>query len=160
MATPSTVPESVSRVVKVRSVDGEEKMNVILEDSWGHHHRMLRNKDEHVSKTLKRIVLSSQKLKGGTRKRKRTDPVKASDEVVPPIEAHLYTPSGEAVESEVPNGVAWEEGGILRVGSIQYRVCVNRPVILALKLSRYPMTGCPVVPQVRKEGREGGVVAL
>lgn len=158
MATlPATSPESISisRVVRVRNVEGEEQLNVIMDDCWGHHHRFLRDKNEHVSKTLHRIVLASVKSQkrqmSATRKRKRPDLEKdapAPIEATAPIEAHLYTPSGEGVESEVPNKAAWEDGGVLELGSVQYKVCVNLPTILSLKLPRYPMTGCPVVPQV------------
>lgn len=153
MATQLTVSESSNRVVKVRSVEGE-KLNVILDDCWGHHHRLLRDKNEHVSKTLNRLVLSSlksQKRKSGNTKRKHTDlEEKPKDTPPPPIEAHLYTPSGEAVGNEIPNEAAWEDGGVLRLGSVEYKVCVNFPTVLSLKLPQYLMTGCPVVPQVGK----------
>lgn len=146
MATQSST--SQAGICRVRSVEGEDQLNVIMDDCWGHHHRFLRDKKEHVSKTLSRIVLSSlksqKKQMSGNRKRKRQEPEKD----VPPIEAHLFAPSGEAVEGEVPNRAAWEDGGVLELGSVQYKVCLNLPTVLSLKLPRYPMTGCPVVPQV------------
>ncbi len=136
---------SPSRVVKVRSVEGSEKLNVIFDDSMGHHHSLSRDKDEHVSKTLTRIVLSSQKVERRNRKRKRVENANNST----PIEAHLYTPTGVPVEGEVPNSVAWEEGSVLKVGPAHYEVRVNVPTILELSLPDIIMTDCPTVPQVK-----------
>lgn len=144
----ATITQSISHLVKVRSLEGEEKLNVIFDDSRGHHHEMLRDKEEHVCKTLKRISLSSMKHKGAGRKRKHTEVAKGSEDTHSPIDAHLYTPRGELVQDEVPNIVAWEEGSILELGSVKYRVCVNIPTVLSLKLPKHIMTGYPVVPEV------------
>lgn len=155
MATQLAVSKGSHPVVKVRNAEGE-KLNVILNDCWGYHHRLLRDKNEPVSRTLNRLVLSSlksQKRKSGTRKRKRTDLEEKPEDALPPIEAHLYTPAGETVSNEIPNEAAWEDGGVLRLGSVEYKVCVNLPTILSLKLPRYLMTGCPVVPQVGKNDK-------
>jgi hypothetical protein len=154
MATQPTVPEGISRVVAVKKMEGE-KLNIVLDDCWGHHHKMLRDKNEMVSKTLNRLVLSSvksQRRKVGARKRKRTDLEGEGDAVAPPIEAHLYAPSGDAVDGEIPNEVAWENGGVLRLGSVDYKVCVNPPTVVSLTLPRQSLTtGSPIVPQVGKK---------
>ena len=150
MATQPASPDSISPLVKVRNVEGE-KLNVILDDCWGHHHKLLRDKNENVSKTLNRLVLSSlksQKRKSGNRKRKRTDQDGEQEDVIPPIEAHLYTPSGEAVGSEVPNEAAWVDGTVLKLGSVEYKVLVNLPTVLSLTIPTCLTTGCPAVPQV------------
>ena len=150
--------ERISRVVKVRSLQGETKLHLVLQDCWGRHHRLLRDKNEHVSKTLKRIVLSSLKSQ---RKRKRTGvgaegsaAAVAIGDAPPPtplnFEAHLFGPSGESVGGEVPNVEAWKDGSSLQVGPIRYEVCVNLPTVNSLKLPTHLATGCPIVPQVRK----------
>lgn len=141
----ATAPKSTSRVVGVRSLEGEDKLNVIIEDNFGHQHKLLRDKYEHVSKTLKRIILTTK-----NRKRKHSD---LSTEHTPPsLEAHLYTPTGELVGEAVPNDTAWEEGSTLQLGSVWYKVHVNLPTVLSLKLPKFAMTGCPMVPQVRGYG--------
>ena len=147
------VSETISRVVEVRSLEGEEKFDLVFEDPEGHHHSLLRDKGEHVSRTLKRIVLSSTKskrVKTGERKHRRvefqsggTTPV-----AVPPLEAHLFTPMGEPVEDNVPNIDAWVEGSVLEVGSISYKVEVNIPKVLSLKLPKFARTMSPIVPEV------------
>ena len=136
---------SYSSVVKVRCVDGSVKLNVIFNDSSGHYHELCRDKDEHVSKALTRIVLQSQK-KRRNRKRKHGGADEWGTDV--PIEAHLYTPTGVPVESGIPNSAAWEEGGVLEVGSARYQIRVNVPTILALTLPSIIMTDCPTVPKV------------
>ena len=137
----------IPQVVKVRSLEGSEKLNVIFDDSFGHHHQLSRDKQEHVSRTLTRIVLSYKKVEKRNRKRKRDESTaEATGEI--PIEAHLYAPAGTLVEPEVPNALAWEEGGVLEVGSTRYKVRVNMPTVLSLALPEVIMTDCPVVPQV------------
>lgn len=146
----ATVTGTISRLVKVRSLQGEEKLNLILDDPHGHHREMLRDKHEHVGKALKRMVLQSMKsFKGGKRTRKlKGASEKTNADETPPISARLYTPTGELVKESVPNTVAWEEGSILELGSVRYKVCVNIPTILSVILPKFVMTGCPVVPKV------------
>lgn len=168
----ATIPETISRMVTVRSLEGEDKFNLILDDSSGNHHRMLRDKREHVSKTLNRLVLTSMKSQQKNRKRKRKhtgEPIHDSPIIPPPAHSHtgggdvptgsapptaevgarLYSPSGDLVDGDVPNIEAWVENSVLVVGSAWYRVCVNPPTVLALKLPKFAMTDCPLVPEVR-----------
>ena len=143
----ASVPDpSTSDVVKVRSLEESEKLNLIFDDSFGHHHHLSRDKNEHVSKTLTRIILSCQKVERKNRKRKRDESEKGTA-VIPSV-AHLYTPTGVAVEGVVPNAAAWEEGSVLEVGSTRYQVRVNVPTVLSLALPNILMTDCPAVPQV------------
>lgn len=144
----ATAPQSTPRVVGVRSLEGEDKLNVTIEDNLGHQHKLLRDKYEHVSKTLKRIVLSTAKSESRkNRKRKHSDQL--TEHTPPSLEAHLYTPTGDLVGEAVPNDTAWEEGSTLELGSVRYKVHVNLPTVLSLKLPKFSMTGCPLVPQVR-----------
>lgn len=133
-------------VVKVRSMEESDKLNVIFDDSLGHHYQLCRDKNEEVSKTLARILLSYQKkVEKKSRKRKRDDSV---GNPVIPSEAHLYTPTGAPVGGRVRNAEAWEEGSVLEVGSTRYQVIVNLATVLSLTLPEIIMTDCPVVPQV------------
>ena len=148
MASMDTSPQSTSRVVGVRSLEGEDKLNVIIEDNLGHQHRLLRDKYERVSKTLKRIVLTTVNSQN-KKNRKRKHREMLSESTPPSLEAHLYTPTGELVGEEVLNDSAWEEGSTLQLGSVRYKVHVNLPTVSSLKLPKFAMTGCPMVPQVR-----------
>lgn len=140
--------ETISRMVAVKSIEGEEKLKLIMDDCWGHHHEFLRDKGEHVSKALKRIVLTSIKSQSGNRKRKRTEVEEKTMVPTSSIKAVLYAPTGDIVEDKVPNIDAWVEGSVLEMGGIRYKVQVNIPSVLSLKLSRYVMSGGPVVPEV------------
>lgn len=145
-----------SHLVKVRVPEGEEKLSLVLDDCWGlkKELQLSRGRRDNVSKTLDRIVLKSQYLKHGSskasrkRKRKNADCEEETSEPAVPIEAHLYTPTGELVKADTPNIHAWEEGSVLVVGSVRYDVHVNVPTVLSLQMSTLLLSGCPLVPEV------------
>ncbi len=146
--SPSPGPQTLA----VRSVDGSDKLTLILDDCWGHHHKMLRDKSEHVSKALKRMVISAMKshLKG-SRKRKRVGEVVMEAEatsLTPTIEACLYTPQGKVVGDDVPNIEAWLDGCVLELGPAQYNVQVNLPMVESLEFPKILRSGFPIVPKV------------
>lgn len=134
--------EDFSKVLKVRSLVHEDKLNLIFEDCWNGLHKLKRSKTEQLSVVLKRIQLTMLKVQ---RKRSREE---VSASVGVPIEACLYDPAGNPVPGDRPNEEAWIEDGRLMIGSHFYTVQVNPPSILSLKLSDCLLSGCPVVPKV------------
>lgn len=141
MAT-STTAFGTPKIVTVWCLQGD-KLDLIFNDFWGARHKLVRCKDEHVSTALKRIELSILK-----KARKRKSSV---NDASLPFEVHLYTPTGDLVSGDVPNQAAWMEQGVLEVGSDRYVVRVDPPTVVSLKLPKYFMTGCPVVPEVRMQ---------
>ena len=139
-------------VARVRVPESGEKLTVAFADCWGQDKQLQLERDrrENVSKTLERIILKSQYLKTSGSLTKRAKKRKRQDDGKPPIliEAHLYTPTGELVKPDTPNVLAWEEGNLLVVGSVRYRVCVNIPTVLSLELPSFLQSGCPIVPEV------------
>ena len=144
MASVSLEARQSSQLVVVRSVEGEDHLNLIFEFK-GKSHVLLRQKDESLGKTLKRIVITAakpDKIKRSLRKQVHTPSI--------PIEAHLFAGRNgqELVPEDIPNVQAWVNGSMLVLDGISYTIEVNLPSILSLKMPDFVLSGCPAVPEV------------
>lgn len=135
----------ISQMLIVRIIPKEEHLNLfyILK---GKKHSLRRPKLEALSKTLKRICITAARPDKAKRSQRRH--MQSQNEDRTPIEAHLLAESQEVAE-DTPNCEAWVYGRILVVDNVKFRVHVNPPTVLSLKLPRFIMTNCPVVPEVR-----------
>lgn len=52
----------------------------------------------------------------------------------------------EAVAEDVLNVDAWQDGAVLQIGDVKYKVERNPPTFTELQLPRYIMAGFPVCP--------------
>lgn len=128
----------------VRSVEGEDHLNLIFHLK-GRYHNLLREKEESVKKTLKRLVITAFK----PAKAKRSERKHIDTETIP-IEAHLYN-GEQLVPDDTPNAQAWVEGRVLLLDGFRFTIEVNPPTILSLKLPDFAMSGCPTAPEVEVE---------
>ncbi|XP_053576831.1 2',5'-phosphodiesterase 12 [Bombina bombina] len=136
---------SMDRAV-VRSVPTEAKMSISFVLDGSHRH-MQREQSEPLGKALARIATNAAKGQNKAKKSKKnkTEQAAASE----PQVALYYL--GEAVSEEALNSQAWQDGSVLQVGEVRYRVEKNPPTIKELELPQHMMAGFPVCPKLQLE---------
>ena len=140
----SDAPLASSQILIVRLMPEDEHLNLsyVLK---GKKHNLRRYKQEALSKTLKRISITAirpEKLKRSERRH-----AQCQNEHLVHVEAYLLDGS-QRVAEDTPNYEAWLEGRVLVVDDAHFTVYVNIPTLLSLKMPRFIMSNCPVVPEV------------
>ncbi|XP_061218417.1 2',5'-phosphodiesterase 12 [Neopsephotus bourkii] len=150
-APPAALP-AMERAV-VRCVPSEPKLTLRLVLPDGSARHMQRDKAEPLGRVLSRIAANT--AKGNAKAAKKSKKARAAG--APAEEAPAELPAvrlfcdGEAVDEEVPNVAAWQDGAVLHIGEARYRVERNRPTLTELRLPRSLLAGFPVCPKVSTE---------
>ena len=137
-------------VVQVRSADGEDSLSLHFQLKGKEYH-LLRPKQEPLSKTLKRMVVTMSKKDKEDKKKKKSRGAAADSPDVVSVEVHVYSSGVEGrreVAPETPNQEAWVSGNTFAVDSASYSIALNTPTVKHLRLPECIMTGCAVVPLV------------
>lgn len=150
-ATPSRAIMCDSRddTVQVRSVDGEDSLSLrfLLK---GKQYHLLRDKQEPVSKALKRIVTNlSKNDKEKKKKKKRSGGASNDPQDFASVEVHIYTNGSEEISPETANQDAWISSNTFVVNGTRFTISLNTPVIKHLRLPGCLMTECATVPLVQ-----------
>ncbi|NXF95594.1 PDE12 phosphodiesterase, partial [Eubucco bourcierii] len=147
------LPAAMERAV-VRCVPSEPKLSLrfVLPDGSARH--MQRDQAEPLGRALARIATNA--AKGHAKTRKKNKKARAEDNpsgeaaaVAPAV--RLFSCDGEEIAEEMPNSAAWQDGAVLQVGEVQYRVERNPPALTELQLPRSLLAGFPVCPKVSAE---------
>ncbi|CAO2638075.1 2',5'-phosphodiesterase 12 [Lemmus lemmus] len=144
----------------VRCVPSESKLSLSFALADGSHRNMQRDQSEPLGRVLSRIATNALKghAKAGAVKRSRKnraqsgggaacapEPAAACEPVV-----KLYYRE-EAVADDVLNVDAWQDGAVLQIGDVKYKVERNPPAFTELQLPNYIMAGFPVCPKLSLE---------
>ncbi|XP_038135593.1 2',5'-phosphodiesterase 12 isoform X2 [Cyprinodon tularosa] len=153
----SPTPRTFSRALRlrgrmeaavVRCLPGEPKLTIsfCLEQSQKH---MLRDQDEALGKVLTRIsnAIAKNQTKAKKSKKKRDEQL---SEAAEPAVVKLFF-GGTEVPDTLPNSEAWQDGAVLQVGEVKYRVQRNAPTFSTAELPRSLMAGFPVCPKLEVE---------
>ncbi|XP_062977361.1 2',5'-phosphodiesterase 12 [Elgaria multicarinata webbii] len=139
----------------VRCVPAEPKLSVsfVLGDGSARH--MQRDQAEPLGRALARIANNASK--GHAKAAKKSKKARAEAEAGTPLTAPpppavcLFSQDGEAVDEDVPNAEAWQDGAVLQIGEARYRVERNPPAVTELQLPRSLLAGFPLCPNLRTE---------
>ncbi|XP_036594439.1 2',5'-phosphodiesterase 12 [Trichosurus vulpecula] len=142
----------------VRCVPSEPKLSLSFALADGSHKHMQRDQTEPLGRALSRIATNALKghAKAAARKgRRAAEPgagAGASAGAAAPAEplVKLYYRE-EAVGDDVLNADAWQDGAVLQIGDVKYKVERNPPAVTELQLPRYIMAGFPVCPKLGLE---------
>lgn len=157
-ATTETVAGAMERAV-VRCVPSEPKLSLSFVLADGSHKNMQRDQSEPLGRALSRIATNALKghAKAAAAKKSRKnrpnvacagpgpEPAAACEPVV-----KLYYRE-EAVAEDVLNVDAWQDGAVLQIGDVKYKVERNPPAFTELQLPCYIMAGFPVCPKLSLE---------
>ncbi|XP_019392437.1 PREDICTED: 2',5'-phosphodiesterase 12 [Crocodylus porosus] len=133
----------------VRCVPAEPKLILSLVVSDGSARNLQRDREEPLGRALARIAVHAAKGWAKAAKKGRKGP--ASREELPLPAVRLFSRDGEAVADDVPNTDAWQDGAVLQIGDITYRVERNPPMLTELHLPRSLLAGFPVCPKLATE---------
>ncbi|NXA45278.1 PDE12 phosphodiesterase, partial [Nothocercus julius] len=141
-------PAAMERAV-VRCVPSEPKLSLqfVLPDGSAKH--MQRDQTEPLGRALARIATNA--AKGRVKKSKKARAEGEAEEAAALPAVRLFSHDGQAVDAEVPNAAAWQEGAVLHIGEARYRVERNPPALTELRLPRSLLAGFPVCPKVSAE---------
>ncbi|XP_023403364.2 2',5'-phosphodiesterase 12 [Loxodonta africana] len=163
-----SVTEAVARAMEravVRCVPSEPKLSLSFALADGSHKNMQRDQSEPLGRVLSRIATNALKghAKAVAAKKSRKNRPNASGgaagagpgpgpEPAAPCEpvVKLYYRE-EAVAEDVLNVDAWQDGAVLQIGDVKYKVERNPPAFTELQLPRYIMAGFPVCPKLSVE---------
>ncbi|XP_040850621.1 2',5'-phosphodiesterase 12 [Ochotona curzoniae] len=159
-AATETAAGAMERAV-VRCVPSEPKLSLSFALADGSHKNMQRDQSEPLGRALSRIATNALKghAKAAAAKKSRKnrpnagggaacagpEPAAACEPVV-----RLYYRE-EAVAEDVLNVDAWQDGAVLQIGDVKYKVERNPPAFTELQLPRYIMAGFPVCPKLSLE---------
>lgn len=161
-AQSQTAAGAMERAV-VRCVPSEPKLSLSFALADGSHKNMQRDQSEPLGRVLSRIATNALKghAKAAAAKKSRKsrpnasggaacsgpgpEPAVACEPVV-----KLYYRE-EAVAEDVLNVDAWQDGAVLQIGDVKYKVERNPPAFTELQLPRYIMAGFPVCPKLSLE---------
>ncbi|XP_007521260.1 2',5'-phosphodiesterase 12 [Erinaceus europaeus] len=148
----------------VRCVPSEPKLSLSFALADGSHKNMQRDQSEPLGRALSRIATNALKghAKAAAKKSKKNranasgggpcagagpgpEPAAACEPVV-----KLYYRE-EPVADDVLNVDAWQDGAVLQIGDVKYKVERNPPTFTELQLPRYIMAGFPVCPKLSLE---------
>lgn len=136
-------------IAVVRSVPSEPKLTISFTLDGSHKH-MLRDQHEDLGKVLARIsngiIKSKSKAKKSKKNQRDDDPNNSA--VEPIVRLHH---NGDYVANEVPNIDAWQDGAVLHIGEVRYRVERNPPVFTIAELPLTLMAGFPICPKLEIE---------
>ncbi|XP_007500023.2 2',5'-phosphodiesterase 12 [Monodelphis domestica] len=145
--------ETMERAV-VRCVPSEPKLSLSFALADGSHKHMQRDQSEPLGRALSRIATNALKghAKAAARKGRRAAGAEPAGTAASPAEpvVKLYYRE-EAVGDDVLNVDAWQDGAVLQIGDVKYKVERNPPAVTELQLPRYIMAGFPVCPKLGLE---------
>lgn len=161
-ATTHEAVRAMERAV-VRCVPSEPKLSLSFALADGSHKNMQRDQSEPLGRALSRIATNAlkghAKVAAAKKSRKNrahssggeacaatgSEPAATCEPVV-----KLYYRE-EAVAEDVLNVDAWQDGAVLQIGDVKYKVERNPPAFTELQLPRYIMAGFPVCPKLGLE---------
>ncbi|XP_044307180.1 2',5'-phosphodiesterase 12 [Varanus komodoensis] len=149
------LPSAPMERAVVRCVPAEPKLSVSFVMGDGSARHMQRDQAEPLGRALARIANNAGK--GHAKAAKKSKKARAEAEAAapppapPPPTVCLYSQDGEAVDEDVPNAEAWQDGAVLQIGEARYRVERNPPALTELQLPRSLMAGFPLCPKLRTE---------
>nr|XP_004661365.1 2',5'-phosphodiesterase 12 [Jaculus jaculus] len=160
---PAAAAGAMERAV-VRCVPSEPKLSLSFALADGSHKNMQRDQSEPVGRALSRIATNALKghAKAAAKKGRRNRPQSSGAAAAcatgtgpePPAACEpvvkLYYRE-EAVAEDVLNVDAWQDGAVLQIGDVKYKVERNPPAFTELQLPRYIMAGFPVCPKLALE---------
>ncbi|KAL2091656.1 hypothetical protein ACEWY4_013919 [Coilia grayii] len=131
----------------VRCVPSESKLTIsfTLDGSQKH---MLRDQNEELGKVLARISNGIIKAQNKTKKSKKNQCNDPSTAIAPTVTLHY---KGDYVANKVPNVDAWQDGAVLHVGEVRYKIERNPPVFTTAELPVALMAGFPICPKLEVE---------
>lgn len=129
----------------VRCVPCESKLTISFTLDGSNKH-MLREQTEPLEKVLARISNSIIKAQSKDKKSKRSRGEAAAEK--PEIKLCV---NGEPVTSDTVNSDAWQDGAVLHVGEMTYKVERNPPTFTVSELPSSLMSGFPVCPKLEAE---------
>ena len=161
-AASETSVDAMERAV-VRCVPSEPKLSLSFALADGSHKNMQRDQSEPLGRALSRIATNALKghAKAAAAKKIRKNRANASSGVAcagpgpepaaacEPVVKLYYRE--EAVAEDVLNVDAWQDGAVLQIGDVKYKVERNPPTFTELQLPRYIMAGFPVCPKLGVE---------
>lgn len=151
----------------VRCVPSEPKLSLSFALADGSHKNMQRDQNEPLGRALSRIANNALKghAKAAAKKSKKNRP-EASGGGAPCVGSGFGSGSEagtacepvvklyyreEAVADDVLNVDAWQDGAVLQIGDVKYKVERNPPTFTELQLPRSVMAGFPVCPKLSLE---------
>ncbi|XP_043833600.1 2',5'-phosphodiesterase 12 [Dromiciops gliroides] len=154
----------------VRCVPSEPKLSLSFAMADGSHKHMQRDQSEPLGRALSRIATNALKghAKAAARKGRRgagaggagtagagsggSAGTAGAEPAAGPAEplVKLYYRE-EPVGEDVLNVDAWQDGAVLQIGDVKYKVERNPPSVTELQLPRYIMAGFPVCPKLGLE---------
>ncbi|XP_003982413.1 2',5'-phosphodiesterase 12 [Felis catus] len=160
-AATETAAGAMERAV-VRCVPSEPKLSLSFALADGSHKNMQRDQSEPLGRALSRIATNALKghAKAAAAKKSRKNrpnasggacagPVSEPAAACEPVVKLYYRE--EAVAEDVLNVDAWQDGAVLQIGDVKYKVERNPPAFTELQLPRYIMAGFPVCPKLSLE---------
>ncbi|MBZ3889224.1 2',5'-phosphodiesterase 12 [Sciurus carolinensis] len=147
----------------VRCVPSEPKLSLSFALADGSHKNMQRDQSEPLGRALNRIATNALKghAKAAAAKKSRKNRPNASGGAACAVSGSetaaacepvvkLYYRE-EAVAEDVLNVDAWQDGAVLQIGDVKYKVERNPPAFTEFQLPRYIMAGFPVCPKLNLE---------
>ncbi|XP_067243811.1 2',5'-phosphodiesterase 12 [Chanodichthys erythropterus] len=132
----------------VRCVPCESKLTISFSID-GSNKQMLREQTEPLGKVLARIANGIIKTQSKAKKSKQSKGKSETLEADKP-EISLCV-NGEHVSVETLNSDAWQDGAVLHVGDLKYKVERNPPTFTVSELPSSLMSGFPVCPKLEIE---------
>lgn len=132
----------------VRCVPSEAKLTISFVLSGSQKH-MLRDQSEEVGKVLARIsngIIKAQSKSKKSKKNKSPEPRLQADEPVVKLQYN-----GDLVANDVLNFDAWQDGAVLLIGEIKYKVERNPPTFTTAELPVALLAGFPICPKLEIE---------
>ncbi|KAK2874788.1 hypothetical protein Q8A67_021941 [Cirrhinus molitorella] len=129
----------------VRCVPCESKLTISFNLDGSNKH-MLREQTEPLGKVLSRIANSIIKAQNKAKKSKANEEKSKSE----PPEISLCV-NETRVPEETVNADAWQDGAVLHVGHLKYKVELNPPTFTLCELPSSLMAGFPVCPKLEVE---------
>nr|XP_048297524.1 2',5'-phosphodiesterase 12-like [Myodes glareolus] len=161
---PEASTEQAARAMEravVRCVPSERKLSLSFALADGSHKKMQRDQSEPLGRVLSRIATNA--LKGhaakvaAAKKNRKSRAQSGGGAACAPEPAAACEPvvklyyREEAVADDVLNVDAWQDGAVLQIGDIKYKVERNPPAFTELQLPRFFMAGFPVCPKLSLE---------
>lgn len=132
----------------VRCVPSETKLTIsfVLDGSQKH---MFRDQNEELGKVLSRISNSIINAQAKTKKSKKNKLNEPRLEAVEPVVRLQY--NGDFVANCVLNFDAWQDGAVLHIGEIKYKIERNPPTFTTAELPVALLAGFPICPKLEIE---------
>ncbi len=146
------LPEATP-IVNVKRLPGEEHMDLCFVYQQKQV-KMHRSSEEPLGKTLKRMLISVSKPDKQARKKRGV----GSNAPPSSVPAHLYeerVSESSFLSPDTLNRDAWVDGALLVVGDSTYRVHLNVPAVLSLRVPLFALVGGAIVPEVCCTGGGG-----